>query len=781
MAEMFPVAGKQYVVRNPTTGDMQLLPVDAAHQAVADGMEPATPEQINEYNLAQRRGTPGQVALGLAETGVRAISAGQVPALSSDVEAARERAQYNEKEHPVLDTAAQVLPGAAAAVAAGGASLPVAGAAAAQGAIAGMANLGAAQEQAFRADETLSAEAGWSAFGSGVLLGAATELGGAALARGAGAVRNRFVEAATSASRKAEAEAFERAGIVRPAKGLARSAEDPVAAAEFRGKATAARAEAAPELQSILEHADAAQQAVAHATPSGLELEDAVVGDVARQRHLVRDVVIGLRDDLTQAGEQASGLASQAMEALDNANSSGQVYDMLLRVRGTLKNALDKTDSPAMARVLEKYEKQAGQLAESKTAWGAPAEDTADRNAALGAVADARASLDKALSEGDYLSSVGTAGGKAVDDAMDVYSERLGAVLKQSDSAEARQGIEALQRLKALRDGPMSHIATGNQLDALASTTVPKDGPKGSGMAGDILGELGETAVESVLPGAGLVRKAWKYRRQIARLAGAARDTTESTASALLKSPARSAERALTSKVPNAIGATVRGAARAGASDPYFASIDSDPEKAYARVKGAVQMLADNPDRLMEHLAGNMGDLPTEAPDLFQHIAVQSQRAVEFLKAHIPPAFGFSMLYPDGPPPSRMDIIELSLYWSGATDGKGTMQRIGAQKAMPEEVEAFQYVFKEWFAQLQERTVIKAQEMAREGHALGAFQIANMENTLDLAGQLDPTFSTSVAQIYQTADAIHTQTMADSTARGAPSKAGQRISEKGVG
>lgn len=768
------------VLKNPVTGDLQEVPAAKAREMAAAGrLVGATPEEIDQHNLAERRGTPGQVAQGLAETGVRAATLGNVESLDGDTEGARERAQFNEREHPALDTAASFVPGAAAAVGAGVATggLGLAAGIAAQGAAGGLTNLSAAQEEAFRNDQSLSTEAAWGSFGSGVLLGAASEVAGAALARGAGAVRNRFVEAASSSARRAEQSAFESAGIVRPAKDLAKAVDDPIRAATFRAEANEARASVQPELDSALADADAAHAHVASTVGSGLELEGDVAGDVFHQRHAVRDIVVGLRDDLNAASGTGDGVASQVMEALDRAETQPQIYQMLQKMRGTLDAAADTSDNPAMVRILQKYSKQADELAQSKSTWGTPAENTAAATKALQDAQQARAMLQDALSKTDYPSTVGTAGGKPVDDAIANYSERLEAVLKGNGSPEAEQGLQALGRLRELTDGKLRAVAAGNQVDALAKTVVPGKGP--TGMAADIGGELAETAAEMLVPGVGLVRKAWKYRRQIAQLAGGARATTDRTALAMLaRSPSRAAERVLGGRLPTAIGSAAQGARRGAATASFFSSLDSKPEKAYAKVRESVQQLHQHPEQLMAALSQQMGDLPTEAPELHEAIAAQSARVVEFLNSKIPPSFGFSMLYPDGPPPSRSDILELSLYWSGCTDGEGTMKRMANGHAMPEEVEAFRAAFPAWYAELQETTVIKAQEMARDGHVLGAFQISNLENTLDLSGQLDPTFSGSIAQIYQTADAIEADSRQQSVQNGPPPKAGDRVNQK---
>lgn len=1254
------VGPDNYILKNPVTGEFSSVPrADADTAAAQGGLQYAQPEEIDRYNLEQRRGGGGQVALGLAEKAARTVSLGKVTSLSGSDAEARERAKYNEREYPTTSAVAGSLPGVAAAIATGGADLPLAAGVAAQGAIGGLTNLGGAHDEAFQRDEKLSTEAAWGSFGSGVLLGGGAELGLTAIGKAAGAVkgavRNRFIEASGQAARKSEAAAFEQAGIVAPAEGLSKAVNDPVAAATLRKTAEEARPAATQEFDQAIGQAQAAHDAVtATHTP-----QPEVNGDILAQRHAVREVIDGLRTDVEGIGTQADkGVAARAMESLDGADTSAEVYDVLRQARAEMRRNLDLSADPDIAKYYTKWEAKARDLEESNKLFGAPANDVAAINRALGDAGQARSQLADALRETDYLHTAGTAAGKTVDDALDNYAEKLRAVLKGNDSTDAKQGLEALQKIEALRSGPLRDVAAGNQIDALGETVAPK-GVKGPMTAGDMFGHALDLAGDFHLlpPGAGLVRKAWKYRAHVARLVGSARGDTEAAADALLggsakasrgaqegasgglaegisdaapKSPEYQAARSkvdamrarqgesgavtlgkrdgalygklqsaydkfsdslkgpdadalfgkledlhteignahskLESKLADLAGAAdeygeaapppdvessakyqalkaktddayarfqaiddamskvrsdggidrqqlldsvksvlraespvgeatgsgfasregergyvvlgerepgpsalsgkslskqirelpevsssqlksiskkgldeltsvadrsesnllpeereamsefvgsnytemraaengslklpdesldelkaqeakqvasfrsekggdhgalrqirakialhesptksarfidaadkstvlnptekgplyrgmgdlpkqamhelldhdefitaastsssynpetaksfmsgdgnsvlfkiehqdagsiaplgkqgageqevvlprgakykvikreqladaedsqnvivvtvkqigwakphemqglgalgfadtgVRGGLKeslkglatsplgltvgAGAlatggiyaknkTQAYFENIDSDPAKAYAKVKGAIETLAEHPDQLVDSLTAQFGNMPHEAPDLFQNVAVQAQNAVAFLKDKLPPAFQFSLLYPDGPPPSRTDMLQLSLYWRGVTDPRGVVQRIGNGTAMPEEVEAFRAVSPNWFDELRETTVIKAQERARQGHALGAFKIAQLEGTLDLAGQLDPTFSDTVSQIYQTSVLMKDQEIKQ-PGYVPPPKASQRFQQKGT-
>lgn len=182
---------------------------------------------------------------------------------------------------------------------------------------------------------------------------------------------------------------------------------------------------------------------------------------------------------------------------------------------------------------------------------------------------------------------------------------------------------------------------------------------------------------------------------------------------------------------------------------------------------------------MAEHLADNLGALPKEAPELVMQINAKAMAAVQFLSSKIPASYGFSMMYPEGPPPSKMDVVEMSLYLRGVMSPKEVVQAIGEGSAMPEEIEAFRAVHKTWFSQLQEATRDEVAMAAEEGRVISASRIAQLETVLDMPGQLDPTFSDDIAMAAQA------QLEGNQQEQRAPSytpqpKAGQRIAPTGA-
>lgn len=528
----------------------EVAPEEVATLQRDQGWTEAAPEEVArrtaEREQYARYGSTGQQALGLAETFARNATLGAVKGLTGDDAAARGRAQVTSEESPVLYGAAGLAPAAIAGVATGGAGLGLAGTVAAEGLLGGLGGVGSAADEAFKEDQDLSAEAALGSFGTGFLLGGA--LGGAAYGGGKllGAARNRFVEASGAAARRAEKEAFEQAGIRAPGKGLAEAVADPAKAAKIRAKGQEAIPEARAGFQKGLADLEAAETAARARGVPGAAPE----GDPAVQRAAIRNALGSLRTRVTSlgAGEEVTGAVGRIFDSLDRAESAADLFTLTSMARRTVDGAADAAADPALAKALSAASKRLRELEESKPLFGAAGEGAAASNQALSDLADARTALQQALGQGDYFANVGTRRAAAVDEALDTYLERLGAV----------EGVDkaAIGRMRALRSD-LEPVAAMNQVDALSATADA--GGRPTGMLGELGQDIAEDAVSAMIPGGGLLRKAWKYRKHIARLAGMAKEDSEGVANSLVR--------------PRAKGALARSRARARQSQSGHVAI----------------------------------------------------------------------------------------------------------------------------------------------------------------------------------------------------------------
>lgn len=734
MTVMQDANGRLYQVKPEEVATVQR---DQKWTVAADNVVQQRVEDRAKY---QKYGTTGQQAQGLAETAVRNATLGAVTGFGSE-EDNRARAEVVEEESPILNAAAGAAPAVAASVATAGlAGGSVLAGAALEGAAGAYGNLGAATDEAFKRDQELSAENALSAMGTGFLIGAGTHGAFSAASKGVSGVRNRFVEASAKVSREAEAKAAEAVGLVNVDRKVFQAMDNTVEAATLRKAADEARPGFAQDVEKAVSDLDTVAAGTKRSSSSSA-LDEAFPehaptpeGDVTRQapplRAIVDDFEKGLPPDSPM--RQAAGMWKE-----DISKAGNDFQGTARRIEKEIETLAEQSRDPEMAKALQETQGHLRDYASNGELFGKEAASKAATRAELEEnLSTSRARLGDLMSKHDYSQVVGTRAGRDIEQAASAYADSIKALDPGSAGA-----VEAA----AGKFSAHPAVASGNQVDALLS--APKSVLKGSRTAEaapdvfkDIAGEVAETAVEAIVPGAGLLRKAWKYRGHIFNLAGDARGKAASAVGQLLQDTAKVAGK----------GASV--ARRAATVVASRQAVEAEEAEQYKQMRDSVLLLAKEPERLADALAGQMGDIPEQAPELHMAVAGKAAAAVDFLASKIPPSFTFSLANPEGPPPSRTDVLEMMSYWRGVTDVPGVLVAIGNGSAMPEEVESFQAVYPAWYSEFQEGLSMRLQEKARQGYVIPGMRIAQLDALLDLGSSLDITFSDEVAGIAQAAD-----------------------------
>lgn len=723
----------------------------------------AVQKRVQEREQYAKYGSTGQQALGLAETAVRTATLGAVPGLSGDTEASRGRANVVAEESPVLNAAAGFAPAVAVGAATAGAGLGVAGTMALEGAAGAYGNVGSLTDEAFKRDQELSAEQVIGAAGTGFFLGAATAGAASAIGKGAGAVRNRLVESSARVSRQAEAKAAEAVGIAGADKAVFRAADNPVEAATLRKAADEARPAMKADVEAALSELDTHAAGTRKSTSSSALDEafpgapPAATGDAVRQSPPLRAIIQDIETSLPGDSPLRHATAMWK-DDISKAADSTAFQKTATDIENEITALAEQSRDPELAKTLVKSRDDLRAYRSNPDLFGeGQAKAGATKVEQQQALEQARATLGEMLKEHDYSQVAGTKAGRDIQQAASHYADAITAL--NPESAEAVNAAVA----RFVNEGP---VATGNQVDALLAAPKAKRGVSATEAAApdmfkDIAGEVAETALDSLMPvpGFGLLRMAWKYRKHIFNLSADARGKVGATADAFLTGTGtvgRAARR----------GATIIGARQAAVT-----THEQDVAQ-YRKMRSSIELLQKEPERLADMLAQSMGDIPTEAPALHMAVAAKAAAAVEFLQGKLPPAFTFSLANPEGPPPSRSDMLELSSYVQGVTDVPGVLRGIGDGSAMPEAIEAFKAVYPAWYGELQETLTIQCQERARAGQVIPGMRIAQLTSLLDL--DVDPTFSDEVAQIAHSDQDIKDQLKAKAPKPNAPSKAGNR-------
>ena len=160
---------------------------------------------------------------------------------------------------------------------------------------------------------------------------------------------------------------------------------------------------------------------------------------------------------------------------------------------------------------------------------------------------------------------------------------------------------------------------------------------------------------------------------EIQRQMRAVTDGAASPVVELADQSAKAAERdrKLTARLmvdPDAAGRHLRLVGDVAAPVARFQGEHESPEQAF---KEAQRMLADferNPEAMLSLLDEEFGDVGAKSPKLQREMVVQATRVVSYLQKHMPGQRNKSVVYPNGTPPSQMEVRNFALRFTAATD-----------------------------------------------------------------------------------------------------------------
>jgi hypothetical protein len=120
-------------------------------------------------------------------------------------------------------------------------------------------------------------------------------------------------------------------------------------------------------------------------------------------------------------------------------------------------------------------------------------------------------------------------------------------------------------------------------------------------------------------------------------------------------------------------------------SDGYDRPIDA--------FRAARKMILDwqqNPDALIEMIAGHIGDVGQLSPKLEREMTAQAMRIAGYLQDNLPGQRNVSVVYPDGTPPSRAEVRQFALRFGAAVDPAGVLADARAGRIERTQLETLQ-------------------------------------------------------------------------------------------
>lgn len=130
-------------------------------------------------------------------------------------------------------------------------------------------------------------------------------------------------------------------------------------------------------------------------------------------------------------------------------------------------------------------------------------------------------------------------------------------------------------------------------------------------------------------------------------------------------------------------------------------------QDAFEARRGLLQMVAQDPLKLADHIANSFGDLPETHPNMFMKLAGRVQAGLSYMAQNLPPSIGYSMRDPAGLPPSSDAIREFARQWEAVFNPPATIHDLAGGRATPQQMRALQAVHPDLFSTLQTAVVNK--------------------------------------------------------------------------
>lgn len=156
--------------------------------------------------------------------------------------------------------------------------------------------------------------------------------------------------------------------------------------------------------------------------------------------------------------------------------------------------------------------------------------------------------------------------------------------------------------------------------------------------------------------------------------------------------------------------------------------------------------LQNDPEALVDRLAGTTGELGTTHPAVYMALVEKAHGLVSYLAAEAPQRTGKTLLDPEGTAPSHDRSLDFAFKTVGALMPVQAMNDVARLDAAPEEVAAFQQNWPELWEPLRAELLGQVQRRTEAGRPVDSEKLRQLDALLQMDGQLDPSASSAVAQ-----------------------------------
>lgn len=192
-----------------------------------------------------------------------------------------------------------------------------------------------------------------------------------------------------------------------------------------------------------------------------------------------------------------------------------------------------------------------------------------------------------------------------------------------------------------------------------------------------------------------------------------------------------------------------------------------DPVDAFRERAETIRKAAADPARLAASMAENLGDLPTQQPEIFATMVGHTAATVEYLSATMPGVAGKSALDPEGYPPTFEEISEWAARFVGAFHPLDSLDDLASNDLQPEQMEAVLALWPEGYAMFQTTAMGEIHELSRQKRPIPLEALEQIDGALDLDGAGEPTLSSAMADLIRQASAKEAERMQQQQAQSA--------------
>lgn len=215
-----------------------------------------------------------------------------------------------------------------------------------------------------------------------------------------------------------------------------------------------------------------------------------------------------------------------------------------------------------------------------------------------------------------------------------------------------------------------------------------------------------------------------------------------------------------------------------------FMGKHDDPVDAWAEKSKLINSMVSDPSRLAAHMAQNLGDLPTQQPEIFASMVGQTMATMQYLHGVMPGVSGRTALDPKGYPPTFEEISSWAGHYVGAVHPLDSLDDLASNELVPEQIDAVQTLWPEGYQMFQTAAMGQIHELSQHKGVIPREALEQIDSALNLDGAGEVTLSSAFADLLKQATAADNKKLQAEAAKPQPpmqSQSPSRLASSALG